>query len=148
TQDRSKKFTQEDLKLLCGVANQASIALENARLLDEAVKQERLQRDLNLAKKVQVSFLPSSTPKIPGYAFHGHCEPAREVGGDYYGYIPLTRGEARTPVCGADYGYTPLTGGRLCVAVGDVAGRGVSASLLMAKLSSDIRFALLSEPSP
>jgi serine phosphatase RsbU (regulator of sigma subunit) len=129
TQDRSKKFTQEDLKLLCGVANQASIALENARLLDEAVKQERLQRDLNLAKKVQVSFLPSATPKIPGYAFHGHCEPAREVGGDYYGYIPLTNG-------------------RLCVAVGDVAGKGVSASLLMAKLSSDIRFALLSEPSP
>src|SRR5690348_18068035 len=38
TQDRSKKFTQEDLKLLCGVANQASIALENARLLDDAVK--------------------------------------------------------------------------------------------------------------
>src|SRR5947208_4433107 len=58
TQDRSKKFTQEDLKLLCGVGNQASIALENARLLDDAVKQERVQRDLNLAKMVQASFLP------------------------------------------------------------------------------------------
>ncbi len=56
TQDRSKKFTQEDLKLLCGVANQAAIALENARLLDETVQQERIQRDLDLAKRVQASF--------------------------------------------------------------------------------------------
>jgi sigma-B regulation protein RsbU (phosphoserine phosphatase) len=129
TQDRSKKFTQEDLKLLCGVGNQASIALENARLLDDAVKQERVQRDLNLAKKVQASFLPATHPKIVGYDFFGHCEAAREVGGDYYGY-------------------TPLTAGQICVSVGDVAGKGVSASLLMAKLSSDIRFSLLSEPSP
>lgn len=129
TQDRSKKFTQEDLKLLCGVANQASISLENARLLDDAVRQERLQRDLNLAKKVQESFLPRTPPKVPGYEFWNHYEPARDVGGDYYGYIPLQDG-------------------RVVVAVGDVAGKGVSASLIMAKLSSDIRFAMLAEPEP
>jgi len=126
TQDRTKKFTQEDLKLLCGVANQASIALENARLLDEAVRQERLQRDLQLAKKVQLSFLPIGAPRVPGYEFWGFYEPAREVGGDYYGYIPLVNG-------------------RVATAVGDVAGKGVSASLLMAKLSSDIRFCMLAE---
>src|SRR5205807_724734 len=92
TQDRSKKFTQEDLKLLCGVSNQASIALENARLLEEAVHQERLQRDLQLAKKVQESFLPRNLPKVEGYEFYGFCEAAREVGGDYYDYIPLPGG--------------------------------------------------------
>ena len=129
TQDRSKKFTQEDLKLLCGVANQASTALENARLLDETVRQEKMQRDLQLAKKVQESFLPQKLPQVEGYEFFGFCEAAREVGGDYYGYIPLP-------------------GGRIAVAVGDVAGKGIAASLLMAKLSSDIRFSMLSEPDP
>jgi serine phosphatase RsbU (regulator of sigma subunit)/pSer/pThr/pTyr-binding forkhead associated (FHA) protein len=129
TQDRSKKFTQEDLKLLCGVANQASISLENARLLDEAVQQERIQRDLELAKRVQASFLPRTFPSVPGYEFFGFYESAREVGGDYYGYIPLPSG-------------------RIAVAIGDVAGKGVAASLLMAKLSSDIRFAVLMEADP
>lgn len=129
TQDRSKKFTQEDLKLLCGVANQAAISMENARLLDETVRQERVQRDLLLAKKVQESFLPKQPPQLPGYEFWGHYAAAREVGGDYYGFIPLPDG-------------------RMVAAVGDVAGKGVSASLLMAKLSSDVRFSMLAEPDP
>lgn len=129
TQDRAKKFSQEDLKLLCGVANQAAISMENARLLDETVRQERLQRDLQLAKKVQESFLPSSPPRVEGYEFWGFYEAAREVGGDYYGYIPLNQG-------------------RWVCAVGDVAGKGISASLIMAKLSSDIRFCTLAESEP
>jgi sigma-B regulation protein RsbU (phosphoserine phosphatase) len=129
TQDRSKKFTQEDLKLLCGVANQASTALENARLLEETVRQERLQRDLHLAQNVQLSFLPKVPPKLAGYEFFGFYEAARDVGGDYYGFIPLNND-------------------RMAVAIGDVAGKGVAASLLMAKLSSDIRFSLLAEPEP
>ncbi|MFO0877528.1 MAG: SpoIIE family protein phosphatase [Gemmataceae bacterium] len=129
TQDRSKKFSQEDLKLLCGVANQASISMENARMLDDTVRQERVQRDLALAKKVQESFLPRFPPKVEGYEFCGFYEAAREVGGDYYGYIPLNDG-------------------RWVCAVGDVAGKGVPASLIMAKLSSDIRFCTLAEPEP
>jgi serine phosphatase RsbU (regulator of sigma subunit)/pSer/pThr/pTyr-binding forkhead associated (FHA) protein len=127
TQDRSKKFTQEDLKLLWGVANQAAIALENARLHEEAVAQERLKRDLELASRIQRSFLPQSLPQVPGYEFAAHYESALEVGGDYYGFIPLPQG-------------------RLAMALGDVAGKGVPAALLMAKLSSDTRFSLLMEP--
>lgn len=129
TQDRAKKFTQEDLKLLVSVANQAAISLENARMLDNAVRQERVDRDLQLAKKVQESFLPRNTPKVPGYEFYGFYESAREVGGDYYGYIPLGDG-------------------RIVAAVGDVAGKGVPASLVMAKLSSDIRFTMLTDSNP
>src|SRR5262249_30566799 len=129
TQDRSKKFTQEDLKLVCGVANQAAISLENARMMDDVVRQERLQRDLQLAKTVQASFLPNAPPRVAGYEFFGFYEAAREVGGDYYGYIPL-----------AD--------GKMVCAVGDVAGKGVSASLIMAKLSSDIRACMMSESDP
>jgi serine phosphatase RsbU (regulator of sigma subunit)/pSer/pThr/pTyr-binding forkhead associated (FHA) protein len=129
TQDRSKKFTQDDLKLLCGVANQASIALENARMLDEAVSQERIRRDLLLAEQVQMSFVPKAPPRVTGYEFFGYYKPALTVGGDYYGYIPLPDG-------------------RMVVAVGDVAGKGVPASLIMAKLSSDIRVCMLTEPNP
>ena len=51
TQDRSKKFTQDDLQLLWGVANQASVALENARLHEETIHQEQLKRDLELAHR-------------------------------------------------------------------------------------------------
>jgi phosphoserine phosphatase RsbU/P len=127
TQNRSKKFTPEDLKLLWGVANQAAVAFENARMHEETIHQEKLRRDLELAHQVQMSFLPRKLPEVPGYEFFAHYEPALEVGGDYYGFIPL-----------AD--------GRLAVALGDVAGKGMPAALLMAKLSSDARFSVLSEP--
>jgi serine phosphatase RsbU (regulator of sigma subunit) len=129
TQDRSKKFTQDDLKFLWGVANQAAVAMENARLHEEAVKTERVKRDLELAHKVQESFLPRKLPEVAGYDFAAHYKAALEVGGDYYGFIPLGDG-------------------RLAVAVGDVAGKGISAALLMAKLSSDTRFSLLTEAEP
>jgi serine phosphatase RsbU (regulator of sigma subunit) len=80
-----------------------------------------------LASRIQRSFLPHSLPQVPGYEFAAHYESALEVGGDYYGFIPLPQG-------------------RLAVALGDVAGKGVPAALLMAKLSSDTRFSLLLEP--
>jgi sigma-B regulation protein RsbU (phosphoserine phosphatase) len=129
TQDHSKKFTQEDLKLLWGVANQAAIAMENARLHEEAVVRERFRRDMELATRVQKSFLPSSLPQVSGYEFYAYYEPAQAVGGDYYGFIPLPQG-------------------RLAVAVGDVAGKGIAAALLMAKVSSDARFCFLAESNP
>src|SRR5947209_5907365 len=89
TQDRSKKFNQEDLKLLWGVANQAAIALENARMHEDTVRQEKLKRDLELAQQVQMSFLPRYLPVVQGYDFGAFYQPAQEVGGDYYGFIPL-----------------------------------------------------------
>jgi len=126
TQDRSKKFTQDDLKLLWGVANQAAISMENARMHDDAVKRERLKRDLELAQEVQLSFLPKNVPEVPGYQFAAYYKAAQAVGGDYYGFVHLPEG-------------------RLAVVIGDVAGKGVPASLLMAKLSSDARFSLSTE---
>jgi hypothetical protein len=113
TQDRSKKFTQDDLELLWGVANQASIALENARLLEEAVHQEKRNRDLELAHQVQLSFLPRSLPELAGYSFGAHYQPALDVAGDYYDF-------------------TPLPDGRLAAVVGVAAGNGVPAAFMMA----------------
>ncbi|HXG11857.1 MAG TPA: SpoIIE family protein phosphatase [Gemmataceae bacterium] len=129
TQDRIKKFTEDDLKLLWGVANQASIALENARLHEEMVEQARVKQGLLLAHQVQRSFLPQRLPEVPAYEFFAHYEPAQEVGGDYYDFIPLPSR-------------------RLAVTLGDVAGKGMPAALLMAKLSSEARFCLLTEPDP
>jgi serine phosphatase RsbU (regulator of sigma subunit) len=88
---------------------------------------ERLRRDLELAREVQRGFLPLRLPEVPGYEFFAFYESAFEVGGDYYDFIPLAR---------------------QCVAVllGDVAGKGVAAALLMAKLSADARFCMLIEP--
>jgi serine phosphatase RsbU (regulator of sigma subunit)/pSer/pThr/pTyr-binding forkhead associated (FHA) protein len=129
TQERNKKFTQDDLKLLVCVANQAAVAMENAKLHGDALVRERINRDLELAHQVQLSFLPRTVPAVQGYEFGSHYESAQQVGGDYYGFIPLSDG-------------------RLAVALGDVAGKGVAAALLMAKLSSDTRFSLSTEPDP
>src|SRR5262245_16591707 len=122
-----RKFTQEDLKLLMAVAGQAAIALENARLHETLVARAGLERDLRLAHQVQMSFLPRKPPQAPGYEFFAHYESAQEVGGDYYDFVPLPDG-------------------RLGIMLGDVAGKGVPAALLMAKVSSDARFCVLTEP--
>jgi serine phosphatase RsbU (regulator of sigma subunit)/pSer/pThr/pTyr-binding forkhead associated (FHA) protein len=129
TQDRAKKFTEEDLNLLMGVASQASIALENAKLHEDMMQRERIKRDLELAREVQRSFLPLRPPALPGYEFFAHYESAQEVGGDYYDFIPLPDG-------------------RVVIMLGDVAGKGVPAALLMAKISADARFYMLTEPGP
>jgi serine phosphatase RsbU (regulator of sigma subunit) len=129
TQDRSKKFTQEDLNLLMSVAKQASLALENARLHETSLARERMTRDLELAHRVQLSFLPRQLPDIPGYELYAFYEPAQQVGGDYYGVIPLPHQ-------------------RWAILLGDVAGKGIAAALHMSKLASDARFALASESDP
>ena len=127
TQNRFSKFTQDDLKLLSSVASQAAIALENARMHETLVARAGLERDLKLAKDVQKSFLPKKLPQPAGYELYAYYESAQEIGGDYYDFIPLP-------------------GGRLGVMVGDVAGKGVPAALMMAKVSAEARFCTLTEP--
>jgi serine phosphatase RsbU (regulator of sigma subunit)/pSer/pThr/pTyr-binding forkhead associated (FHA) protein len=129
SQDRSKRFTQDDLKLLMGVAAQASVALDNVKMHQDLLVKERLKRDLELAREVQLGFLPSRVPELPGYEFFAYYDPASEVGGDYYDFIPLP-------------------GNRLAVLLGDVAGKGIPAALLMAKISADARFCMLTKPKP
>ncbi len=127
TLNQLSRFTDQDLQILAGVSNQASIALDNANMHEEAVKQRALQRDLEVANQMQHALLPASSPQVPGYHFFEFYEAAYRVGGDYYDYVMLPNE-------------------RFAVVVGDVAGKGVSAAILMAKLSSDVRFWLASEP--
>jgi sigma-B regulation protein RsbU (phosphoserine phosphatase) len=117
TQQRNKRFTQDDLKLLCAVAGQAAVAMENARLHENLIARSKLDRDLEIARQVQFSFLPQQTPVVPNYEIFHFYSPAQMVGGDYYDFLPMPDG-------------------RLALFVGDVAGKGVPAALLMAKLSA------------
>ena len=127
TVNQLSRFTDLDLQVLAGVANQASIAVDNAQMHEEAVQQQALQRDLEVASQMQHALLPASSPEVAGYHFFEFYESAYRVGGDYYDYVLLP-------------------GGRFAVVVGDVAGKGVSAAILMAKISSDVRFWLAREP--
>ena len=127
TRNQLSRFTDNDLHVLASVASQASIAMDNAKMHEEAIKQRALQRDLEVANQMQQALLPSSAPELPGFHFFEFYEAAYLVGGDYYDYVMLSED-------------------RLAVVVGDVAGKGVSAAILMAKLSSDVRFWLAREP--
>jgi len=129
TADQRNRFNRDDLEVLASVACQAAIALENAELHEMAIRDQKRSHELDVAHDVLRGFLPSSSPQIEGYDFFHFYEPANELGGDYYDYIPLP-------------------GRRLGVVVADVSGKGIPASLLMARLSADVRYCLASEPSP
>ncbi len=121
TKGTKNQFRQEDLDVLVSASLQAARAVELARLHEE-------RRDLEAATQIQKNFLPAERPHVPGLNFFDHYAAAQHVGGDYYDYISLP-------------------GDRLAIALGDVAGKGVAAALLMARLSAAVRFCLASEPT-
>jgi serine phosphatase RsbU (regulator of sigma subunit)/pSer/pThr/pTyr-binding forkhead associated (FHA) protein len=129
TLDSRNRFNREDLDVLASVACQAAFAVENAQLHETALRDQAIKRELAVAHEVQRGFLPAESPNLAGYDFFEFYESAHALGGDYYDYVELS-------------------GGRLAVVLGDVSGKGISASLLMAKLSAEARYCLASEPSP
>jgi serine phosphatase RsbU (regulator of sigma subunit) len=88
-------------------------------LLQETAEKERLEQELRIARSIQMSLLPQGPLQVPGLALTSHCEPAREVGGDYYDYIQID----------AD---------RVGLLIADVSGKGTSAALYMAELKGII----------
>ncbi len=128
TRDEQQAFSEEDLDLLVSLASQASLAVANARLHEEDLVRREIERDMEFATQVQLGFLPKSRPKVDGYTFSDFYEAALSVGGDYFDYIKLPDG-------------------RIAMAIGDVAGKGIPAALLMARLYSSTRFQLLTCPT-
>jgi serine phosphatase RsbU (regulator of sigma subunit) len=124
TQDANRHFMTEDLDLLSSVAVQAALAIENATAHETLLRQRDLERELEFATQVQLGFLPKDRPRIEGYEFADYYEAAHRIGGDYFDYVPLPNGD-------------------IAIALGDVAGKGVPAALLMARLYSVARFHLL-----
>lgn len=113
-------FTPEDQRLLSIVGMQAAQTIEAARLYAEEKKVAALEEDLRTAKIIQQNLLPKSTPQIPGFDVAGMTVPAKEVGGDYFDYLPLPDGR---------WGFV----------VADVAGKGLPAAMLMSNLQATIR---------
>jgi serine phosphatase RsbU (regulator of sigma subunit) len=111
------------------VACQAAFAVENAQLHEAAARERAIERELSVAHQVQQGFLPAAAPQVDGYAFFEFYQPANKLGGDYFDYVHMP-------------------GGRLGVVVADVSGKGIAASLLMARLSAETRYCLASEPTP
>lgn len=116
-------FPPNDRRTLSLFANQAAIALENAKLHRYALEKERLEREMELAAEIQQQILPDTMPEIPGHEVLGWNRPARQVGGDYFGF-------------------QTLDDGRRCLVVGDVTGKGMPASLLVSTLHSALRVLL------
>jgi sigma-B regulation protein RsbU (phosphoserine phosphatase) len=122
-------FTREDERLVGIIATQSAQVLENARLYEEEKRLQQMEHELQMARDIQQSLLPKENPKIPGTSIAGLSFPAREVGGDYFDFIPL--GEKR-----------------IGVVIADVSGKGVPASLLMSNIQATLRVQALSSKSP
>lgn len=117
-------FTPSDLDLLKAIASSAAIAIENARLYEVAVVKARLERELQVARQVQISMLPADVPQFKGWEFAGRWLPAREVAGDYYDFFPLNSSNA-----------SPHLG----IVLADVTDKGMPAALFMAVTRSTVR---------
>jgi phosphoserine phosphatase RsbU/P len=118
TQNPFNQFKEEDLDLLVAVAGQAAMSYESARLLVTALEKQKQDREMNIAMNVQRALLPLEMPQPPNWEFFASYDSAQAVGGDYYDCMFLPDGK------------------RICVAFGDVAGKGVPASLVMSRINS------------
>jgi sigma-B regulation protein RsbU (phosphoserine phosphatase) len=122
-------FNGDDLDLLEAVANTAAVAIENARLHEREIEQSRLERELEVARQIQTSLMPPTAPPFPGFDIAGFWRVAREVGGDFYDFVPRPDGG-------------------LGIVIGDVTDKGVPAALFMALARTTLRSTLAAAPSP
>ncbi|HUO09937.1 MAG TPA: SpoIIE family protein phosphatase [Phycisphaerae bacterium] len=114
------EFSEFEVKLLQSIASQAAVAIENARLQEEALEKDRLERQVQIAAEVQRRMMPAKAPKMAGLDIAALYVPCFELGGDFYDFIPL-----------GDHS--------VGVTVADVVGKGLPASLLMASVRAAMR---------
>ncbi len=110
-----EEFREEDLRLLTLLSNLAAVKIENARLIEQSIEKEKMEREMQLAAQIQKDFLPKTTPSCEKFDIAGKNVSCQQVGGDYFDFLPIDPG-------------------RIGITVADVSGKGVSASLLMASL--------------
>src|SRR6202034_2177348 len=123
-------FTDDHKRTLTTLAAQLAIAIENARLYEEIARQEqRLERDLALARELQFRLLPHSRPKMKHLDVEAKFVPARAIGGDLYDFIPYSMS-------------------RLGIVIGDVSGKGAPAAIYAALVSGILRSHAPIEPMP
>ena len=117
-------YSADDKALLANLAAQAAPTVRVAQLVSQqqaqALERERIEQELRVARLIQQTLLPQELPSLPGWAIDTYWQPARAVGGDFYDFLSLPDG-------------------RLFVAVGDVAGKGIPAALVMATTRAVLR---------
>lgn len=113
-------FTRDNVSFVEALGNTTISALENARLFQEEVNKKRLESELALAHEIQAKLLPGTIPHLPGFDLAAASISSKQVGGDYYDFIPLSKTE-------------------MLVAIADVSGKGMPASLLMANVQAALR---------
>ena len=118
--DMIREFSREDLGLLTVMANVAAIRIEHARLNEIELVERAMSKELEQAAHIQMGLLPAASPQTPGMDIAGSTAPCRTVGGDYYDYLEFPDG-------------------RIGMLVGDVAGKGMPASLLMSSLQARVK---------
>lgn len=123
------QFAGKDVELLCSAANQAAVAIENARLYELENQKLKIEIDLEYARKIQQGLLPHCLPDVKGLDICGEMIPAMQVGGDYFDLIKVSTE-------------------KLFVFVGDVSGKGLSASLYMAKLQTMLQLICNDQKTP
>ncbi len=127
--EQGEPFVGSEFEILKAIADQSAFALSTALIFSDAAEKKRLDQDLQVAHEIQRILLPSGSPDVPGFQISGINIPARQVSGDYYDYISVDAGH-----CG--------------VAIADVSGKGVPASLIMAMCRSVLRSQASSRHSP
>jgi serine phosphatase RsbU (regulator of sigma subunit)/Na+/proline symporter len=113
-------FTDEFIELFTSLAGQVGLALRNARQTEKLIKAKEHEKELQIARVIQLGLLPTRSPDMQGISLAGMCIPAREVGGDYYDFIH--RGQAT-----------------LDLIIADVSGHNIGAALLMAEVRTFIQ---------
>jgi serine phosphatase RsbU (regulator of sigma subunit) len=125
----ARPVSDEDVHLLGQIARLASIKLETTRLREAAIQKRLIEEELRTAAAIQRGLLPREAPHIGGYTVAGSNRPCQTVSGDYY-----------------DFMLQP--DGRLWFVIADVAGKGVTAALIMASLQSAFRILVKDDPAP
>ena len=129
TKETAFGFFKDDVDVISAFADQATVAIENSRLISKSIERERLLREMMLAQEMQKRLLPQSLPKFPTLEIDAISTPAFEVGGDYYDFVQLDQG-------------------KLGIVVGDVSGKGVSAALYMSEVKGIFQALGKMYPSP
>lgn len=127
--DATHLFSPRRVRILSGIAGQAAIAIENARLQAQEAEQARLGRELELAEDIQRRLLPMQAPVVPGYQIVYRWRSAHEVGGDFFDFIALAPG-------------------RLGLVIADVSDKGIPAALYMMFARTLLRAVAFSDREP
>ena len=124
---RDGSFTEWDQKLMETLAAQSAVAVQRQLLLEAYAHKQRLEGELDIARDIQRSLIPSGPPNVPGFEVAGWFKPADKTGGDFYDYFPLSDG-------------------RLAISIADVTGHGIGPALVVAECRALLRASLAQLP--